>query len=109
VHGDHACGRQNSRSSIILDIRLSRLPARPQQRQSGRKVLVDIDDPALGALDIVVGGLQQLEDDVFDVLADIAGFGERRRQRRLYARVPLFYARVPLSALGAASAPDTPA
>src|SRR5947209_18399026 len=27
--------------------------------------LVDIDDPALGALDIVVGGLQQLEDDVF--------------------------------------------
>src|SRR6516164_7424519 len=38
---------------------------------------VDIDDATLGALDIVVGGLQQLEDDVLDVLADIAGFGER--------------------------------
>ena len=37
---------------------------------------VDVDDAALGALDIVVGGLQQLEDDVLDVLADIAGFGE---------------------------------
>src|SRR5262249_53579242 len=43
--------------------------------------LVDIDDPALGALDVVVGGLQQLEDDVLDVLADIAGFGERGRVR----------------------------
>ncbi len=41
--------------------------------------LVDIDDAALRALDIIVGGLQQLEDDVLDVLADIAGFGQRRR------------------------------
>ncbi len=41
--------------------------------------LVDIDDAALGALDIVVGGLQQLEDDVLDILADIAGFGQGRR------------------------------
>ena len=40
---------------------------------------VDIDDAALGPLDIVVGGLQQLEDDVLDVLADIAGFGQGRR------------------------------
>ncbi len=38
---------------------------------------VDIDDAALRALDIVVGGLQQLEDDVLDVLADITGFGQR--------------------------------
>jgi hypothetical protein len=30
-------------------------------------------------LDIVVGRLQQLEDNVLDVLADIAGFGDRRR------------------------------
>src|SRR6516165_4499674 len=41
--------------------------------------LVDIDDPALGTLDIVISRLQQLEDDVLDVLADIAGFGERGR------------------------------
>ena len=38
---------------------------------------VDVDDAALGALDIVVGRLQQLQDDVLHVLADIAGFGQR--------------------------------
>ena len=38
---------------------------------------VDIDDAALRPLDIVIGGLQQLQDDVLDVLADIAGFGQR--------------------------------
>src|ERR1700746_2603475 len=43
--------------------------------------LVDIDDAALRALDIVVGRLQQLQDDVLDSLADIAGFGQRRRVR----------------------------
>src|SRR5262249_24890549 len=41
--------------------------------------LVDIDDAALRALDVVVGGLQQLEDDVLDVLADVAGLGQRGR------------------------------
>ena len=40
---------------------------------------VDVDDPLLRLLDVAVGGLQQLEDDVLDVLADVAGFGERRR------------------------------
>ena len=37
---------------------------------------VDIDDAALGAFDIVVGGLQQLENDVLDVFTDITGFGQ---------------------------------
>src|SRR5438477_3573131 len=41
--------------------------------------LVDVDDPLLALLDVAAGGLQQLEDDVLDVLADVAGFGERRR------------------------------
>jgi hypothetical protein len=41
--------------------------------------LVDIDDAALRPLDIVVGGLEQLQDDVLDILADIAGLGQRRR------------------------------
>ncbi len=41
--------------------------------------LVDVDDAALGALDVVVGRLQELEDDVLDVLADVAGLGESRR------------------------------
>ena len=40
--------------------------------------LVDVDDPGLGLLDVVVGGLDQLEQDVLDVLADVAGLGQRR-------------------------------
>src|SRR5204862_6449277 len=39
--------------------------------------LVDIDDTALRALDVVIGRLQQLENDVLDILADIARFGQR--------------------------------
>src|SRR6185369_373441 len=40
--------------------------------------LVDVDDPALGPLDVVIGRLQEAQDDVLDVLADIAGLGQRR-------------------------------
>ena len=40
--------------------------------------LVDVDDAGLGLLDVVVGGLDQLEQDVLDVLADVAGLGQRR-------------------------------
>src|SRR3954471_1022148 len=43
--------------------------------------LVDVDDPGLGLLDVEVGGLDQLEEDVLDVLADVAGLGQRRRVR----------------------------
>jgi len=35
----------------------------------------------LGALDVVVGSLDELEQDVLDVFADVAGFRERRRIR----------------------------
>jgi len=38
--------------------------------------LVNVDDTGLGAAHIAFSGLQQLEDDVFDILADVAGFGE---------------------------------
>ena len=38
--------------------------------------LVDVDDPRLGLLDVVVGGLDQLEEDVLDVLAHVARLGE---------------------------------
>ena len=41
--------------------------------------LVDVDDAALRLLDVVVAVLQQLLDDVLDVLADVAGLGQRRR------------------------------
>ena len=34
--------------------------------------LVDVDDPALGALDVEVGGLDQAQEDVLDVFADVA-------------------------------------
>ena len=40
--------------------------------------LVDVDDPGLGLLDVEVGRLDQLEQDVLDVLADVAGLGQRR-------------------------------
>ncbi len=40
--------------------------------------LVDVHDAALRALDVVVRRLQQVQDDVLDVLADVAGLGERR-------------------------------
>ena len=38
--------------------------------------LVDVDDPLLGPIDVVVGGLEQLEQDVLDVLAHVPGLGE---------------------------------
>ena len=41
--------------------------------------LVDIDDAALRRLDVVVGCLQQLQDDILDIFAHIAGFGQRGR------------------------------
>ena len=41
--------------------------------------LVDVDDPGLGLLDVEVRGLDQLQEDVLDVLADVAGLGQRRR------------------------------
>jgi hypothetical protein len=39
--------------------------------------LVDVDDAGLGLLDVEVGGLDELEEDVLDVLADVAGLGQR--------------------------------
>src|SRR3989440_5278919 len=41
--------------------------------------LIDVDDAGLRLLDVVIALLQQLLDDVLDVLADVAGFGERGR------------------------------
>ena len=38
--------------------------------------LVDVDDAALRLLDVVVGVLQQVDDDVLDVLADVARLGQ---------------------------------
>ena len=43
--------------------------------------LVDVDDPRLGLRDVVVGGLDQLQKDVLDVLANVPGLGQSRRVR----------------------------
>ena len=40
--------------------------------------LVDVDDAYLGAVDIEISGRYELEQDVLDVFANIARFGERR-------------------------------
>ncbi len=37
---------------------------------------VDVDDPGLGAAHVAIGGLEQLEDDVLHILADIARLSE---------------------------------
>ena len=39
--------------------------------------LVDVDDAPLGALQVEVGRVQELQEDVLDVLADVAGLGQR--------------------------------
>src|SRR3979490_2831965 len=80
--------RRNRGNGALHDLQKRLLHALARDVPGDRRVVgfaadlvdfVDIDDAALGALDIVVGRLQQLQDDVFDVLADIAGFGQRRR------------------------------
>ena len=38
--------------------------------------LVYVYDALLGSLDVAIGGLQQLQDDIFDVFADVTRFGE---------------------------------
>src|SRR2546426_2014726 len=43
--------------------------------------LVDVDDAALGAADVEVSGLDETQQDVLDVLADVARLGEARRVR----------------------------
>src|SRR5690606_33957294 len=43
--------------------------------------LVDVDDAALRPLDVVIGVLEELDDDVLDVLTDVARLREGRRVR----------------------------
>src|SRR4026209_815415 len=38
--------------------------------------LVDVDDAALGSADVQVGSLDQVQQDVLDVLVNVAGLGE---------------------------------
>ena len=38
--------------------------------------LVDIDDAPLGLFDIIISGLEQIDQDILDIFADIAGLGQ---------------------------------
>src|SRR5262249_17968454 len=40
--------------------------------------LVDVDDPPFGLLDVEVGGLDEVEEDVLDIFADVSRLGEGR-------------------------------
>ncbi len=40
---------------------------------------VDVDDALLALLDVAARRLQQLQDDVLDILADVSGLGQRGR------------------------------
>ena len=39
---------------------------------------IDIDDATLGAFNIIISSLQEFQDDIFHILTNIAGFGQRR-------------------------------
>src|ERR1019366_10480480 len=76
--------RRYRRDGAFYDLQQRLLDALSRNIAGNRRVVglagnlvdfVDIDDAALRALDIVVGRLQQLEDDVLHVLADVTGFG----------------------------------
>ena len=78
--GRHACG------GALEDLQERLLDALAGHVARDRRVvglardlvdLVDVDDPGLGLLDVVVGGLDQLQEDVLDVLADVPGLGQR--------------------------------
>ena len=80
------CGRHR-RHRALEDLQQRLLDALARHVARDRRVvrlardlvdLVDVDDPGLGLLHVEVGGLDQLEEDVLDVLADVAGLGERR-------------------------------
>src|SRR5579872_97677 len=80
--------RRDVRDRALEDFQQRLLDAFPRDVAGDRRVLVlaadlvdlvDIDDPLLALLDVAARRLQQLENDVLDVLADVAGFGQRRR------------------------------
>src|SRR5450756_2711501 len=78
-----------SRSSAASDVYKRRLlHALPADVARDRRVvglprdlvdLVDVDDSALGAADVEVGGLDQAQQDVLHVLAHVTGLREARR------------------------------
>ena len=68
--------------------------------------LVDVDDPALGPGDVEVRGLDQAQQDVLDVLADVARLGERGRVRDAERHVEHAGERLGEERLAGARGPD---
>ena len=56
----------------------SRMSLKPEPAGPDLVDFVDVDDAALGSLNVPVGGQDQLGERRFHVLADIPGFGEPR-------------------------------
>ena len=86
------CGRLRAPSGVIVAVLPSRIlssacctPSPETSRVGdGRAALardlvdlVDADDAARGLLDVAAGGAEQRLDDALDVLADVAGLGQR--------------------------------
>ena len=80
--------RRNVRDGSLEDLQQRLLDALARDVARDRRVvrlagdlvdLVDVDDPALGPGDVEVGRLDQPQQDVLDVLADVAGLGQRGR------------------------------
>ena len=78
--------RRNRGDGALEDLQQRLLDALARDVARDRRVLglagdlvdlVDVDDAGLGALRVEVGGLDQLEQDVLDVFADVAGLGQR--------------------------------
>ena len=81
-----AAGRHGGRRSLD-DLEQCLLDALTRDVAGDRRVLrlatdlvdlVDVDDALLSALDVAVGGLDELEEDVLHVLADIPRLGQSR-------------------------------
>src|SRR5450830_16437 len=77
--------RRHARHGALEDLEQGLLHALARHVAGDRRVvglardlvdLVDVDDAGLGALEVEVGGLDELEQDVLDVLADVPGLGE---------------------------------
>ncbi len=80
--------RRHARLGALEDLQQRLLHAFAAHVSGDRRVLalardlvdlVDVDDAGLRLLDVVVGGLDQLQQDVLDVFADVPGLGERGR------------------------------
>ncbi len=78
--------RRHRRRRALQDLEQGLLDALARHVAGDRRVLalssdlvnlVDVDNAGLGLLHIEIGGLDELEQNVFDILADIAGFGQR--------------------------------